>query len=292
MLPVKTREADPFAVAAERGELEDDPFARAAAAPGGEPSGATAVERSVTALGPLAERDPHAPPDESAEYHVTGAISFDDLLRRARRGGFLAGCAAGALAAGVVAAALAWATSARPPPAPPPRPVEDAWRLPPPPPDQRGVRGPTARGSPTGADRARESGKGKARAPAAAADRTLAVPGLVLRPLDVDAPPPAAPVRRLDPADVVAALQGRREAIEGCVAAHPAVAAAAGGRRFHLVVTVEQTGAMGGASIDDAEIGATELGRCLLAVVRDVAVAPFDGEPVKVELPLRVAGGE
>ncbi len=43
------------------------------------------ADEEPTILGPLAQRDPNAPLDESAEYAVTGAASFDEVLRRARR---------------------------------------------------------------------------------------------------------------------------------------------------------------------------------------------------------------
>jgi len=88
----------------------DDPFARAMP-PAGEVSGETpAPAGTPTFGGRLARRDPDAPLDESAEFRVTGAVSFDDILRRARRQGFLAGAGAGALGAAAVAAVLALAT--------------------------------------------------------------------------------------------------------------------------------------------------------------------------------------
>src|SRR6266508_3056721 len=75
---------------------EPDPFAPPA---GGE--GPTPARRR-----PLEKRDPLARV-ESAEFRITGEVSFDDVLRRARWRGFLSGCAAGALAAALVAAVLA-----------------------------------------------------------------------------------------------------------------------------------------------------------------------------------------
>ncbi|HET8542654.1 MAG TPA: hypothetical protein VFL83_22460 [Anaeromyxobacter sp.] len=68
-----------------------------------------APDDDPTVLGPLAERDPDAPLEPSAEYVVTGAVSFDDVLRRARRQGFVAGAAAGGVAGALVAAVLALA---------------------------------------------------------------------------------------------------------------------------------------------------------------------------------------
>ncbi|HEX9051000.1 MAG TPA: hypothetical protein VF841_10745, partial [Anaeromyxobacter sp.] len=62
---------------------------------------APSADDEPTILGPLAERDPNAPLDESAEYAVTGAVTFDEVLRRTRRQGFVAGAAAGGLAGAV-----------------------------------------------------------------------------------------------------------------------------------------------------------------------------------------------
>ena len=59
----------------------------------------------------LAQRDPYAPSDESSEYRITGAVTFDEVLRRVRMKGFLAGAAAGALGAALIAAGLALATA-------------------------------------------------------------------------------------------------------------------------------------------------------------------------------------
>lgn len=100
---------DPRLIASAEFELataqRDDPFARALR-PGG---GRIEVTGPISAR--LAERDPDAPLDDSAEVHVTGAVSFDDLLRQARMKGFLAGSAAGALGAAAIAVALSLATS-------------------------------------------------------------------------------------------------------------------------------------------------------------------------------------
>jgi hypothetical protein len=97
--------------------------------------------------------------------------------------------------------------------------------------------------------------------------------------------------RRLDDGDVANALAVRRGAIERCLADHRADAGA-GSRRFHLVITIDATGQVGDARVDDPELGATPLGACLAGVVRDLALPPFDGDPVRVELPLRIASGE
>jgi hypothetical protein len=84
----------------------EDPFARALPRRNGRVEVTTPLHE-----GRLAERDPDAVPEETSGDGVTGALSFDDLLRRARAHGFLLGAAAGAIGAVVVAAALALATA-------------------------------------------------------------------------------------------------------------------------------------------------------------------------------------
>jgi hypothetical protein len=65
-----------------------------------------------------------------------------------------------------------------------------------------------------------------------------------------------------------------------------------GARRFHLDVTVVDSGRVSGADIDDAEVRGTALGECVLGVARGITFPAFDGEPVRVELPLRLAAKE
>jgi hypothetical protein len=103
---------DPFAPPVESAPAADDPFAPASSqgAGAGVPP-APLPEVTPTLAGPLARRDPDAPSEESGEYRVTGSVSFDDVLRRVRRQGFLAGSAAGALAGAVVAGVLAALTA-------------------------------------------------------------------------------------------------------------------------------------------------------------------------------------
>jgi len=96
--PASARElrADPERPAPDP-RVEPDPFAQSAGS----------HDRAPTLRLPLAKRDPLARADESTEFRITGEVSFDDVLRRTRWRGFLAGCAAGALAAALVAAVLA-----------------------------------------------------------------------------------------------------------------------------------------------------------------------------------------
>lgn len=107
------RQPDPFATP-ERTAIRDDPFARAAQAAGHAPH--ARAEPTDTLLGPLARRDPDAAPETTGVLVGEGAASIDEVLRRARWSGFVAGLVAGALAATAVARLVAWWTST--PPAP------------------------------------------------------------------------------------------------------------------------------------------------------------------------------
>lgn len=287
---------DPFAPAA-----EDDPFARA-----------LAVD-STPASGPLARRDPDAALDESAEYHVAGAASFDDVLRRARRRGFLAGTAAGALAATAVAAALALFTAstgvptregvAEPDvvgidlsrPAGPPR---GAWRSRPP-----SSKAPVPVPAPA---RREERQAAVVEAPpvpqAAVAEATVPpdpvpgpaadAPGREAPELAHDDPGPAAPPAPVDAREVAEALRARRGAVDDCVASTPGDASAARGQSFWLSVVIEPTGEVSEARIDDPEIEATPLGACLVRLARAMSFAPFEGGPASVKLALLYGGTE
>lgn len=101
---MSARERDPFAAAARPGGVRDDPFVAARVAEGA----SVRVERTDTLLGPLARRDPEAPTGTSSLV-VEEPVSIDDLLRSARRDGFLTGLAVGALAVAGAVAALSWA---------------------------------------------------------------------------------------------------------------------------------------------------------------------------------------
>ncbi len=120
---------DPFAAPDANGARDDEPSIHTTA-PVAEARGMaeSAPDVTPTFIGPLARRDPSARLDESSEYRLTGAISFDDVLRRTRRQGFLAGIAAGAVVGAIAAVALIVAMSrladtAAPPPEPPAQPA-------------------------------------------------------------------------------------------------------------------------------------------------------------------------
>jgi len=339
-------EPDPFAPQRESEPLGDDPFVRA------RPQAADRRGPDVTptVVGPLVQRDPDAPLDESGEYRITGAVSFDDVLRRARRQGFLAGAAAGALAGAVVAVALAVATSrpfatasrtatlpapdpaivATPGPAaaaaparvPAPRdpgpaaivnrPAEGAGASRPatasgagpepaatadvPEPGGVAERAPGAESSPAGAapgDEAADAAEsGPAgpptgdRAPGSGTAEAGVSPGSpaeaknAARPAEARAAAPGPPGER----EVTAALSDRRDELDACVAETPGDSAAARGRRFRLLVVIGPDGRVSDARTDDAEIGATPLGACLVRLAQELAFAPFEGEPVRLEV--------
>jgi hypothetical protein len=292
-------------------EIPDhDPFAAPDAADEAGGS-APAPARTVTLFGPLAERDPRARADETGEVPITGASSFDDLLVRARKRGFLAGVATGAIAAAVaagVAAAVLASGTPRPTPEPAARPVAEPDPVP---------ADPAPRSPAASAAARRPVPSPPPRGPAPDATAPAAAPGLDLRGPEHRAPaeaqggdpaaeradvaradrapeaePAASPPRRLEDAEVAAALAARRDAIDACVAATDPDGTAAGGRRFLLVLSVRPSGRVTYARIDDAEVDATALGRCIASVARDMAFEPFEGEPVRVELPLRLAAPE
>lgn len=275
-------------------------------------------DEEPTILGPLAERDPNAALEESAEYVVTGAVSFDDVLRRARRQGFVAGAAAGGLAGAVVAAVLALATS-RPvstataapaevavlepaaPEATPASPVVSPAR------PARAATAPVAvrvaarsaaapqRPAPPVADASADRADGAGPSPAAAAPAAPAAssdrPEAVAGPAEAAALPaadePPAAARPPQERDVTAALGARRDDLDACVAETPGDGAVARGRRFRMLVVVEPSGQVSEARPYDEEIAATPLGVCLARLARETTFPPFEGEPARIELRVR-----
>jgi hypothetical protein len=93
--------------------------------------------------------------------------------------------------------------------------------------------------------------------------------------------------RRLDE-EVAAALRARRQTLDGCVAATAAEGAEPPPQRLRLVLTLEPGGEVSGAQFDDAEVDASPLGACLAGVVQSMSFPPFEGEPVRLALPLRL----
>jgi hypothetical protein len=376
------RGGDPFAPPAASEPLPDDPFAAAPVpdVPRREPVVPPSLDVTPTMDGPLARRDPDAPADESAEYRVTSALSFDDVLRRARRRGFLAGAVVGAVAAVAIAVGLAVATSrtspaphgpapasasaeahapaglpstpvessapsfasgapaspvpdtgtaaiaapdarrgaapgnaaAATPPSRPARPVPDTAADEPNPtldaksvvPDTERRMVPESEGGEVGGGAVpdTEGADGEARAdvagevassgPAPEGDRAEDERGggeAVGQEGDAGAAAdePADPAEAPREAEVKAALAARQEALDECIALAPGEPAAARGQRFRLVVSVEPTGAVGEARVDDAEIARTSLGVCLVEIARTLRFPAFGGEPARVEVRVR-----
>jgi hypothetical protein len=280
----------------------DDPFADAF---GPAPSGPA----------PLAHRDPDAPLDESAEYLVAGATSIDDVLRRARRQGFLAGTAAGALAAAAVAVALALFTSSSGVPTregvAEPRVVEvDGAREGPPGRSAWRSRPTAAKPVPPAPPRRDDRPEGAAEAPpplprAPVAEATVPpVPEPAAadpspsgtEPDAGEAPsepePEEAAARPVDAREVAAALRARRDELEACVASTPGDPAAARGQDFWISLVIAPTGEVSDARIDDPEIEATPLGACLVRLARTMSFAPFEGSPASVKLALEYGSSQ
>jgi hypothetical protein len=331
----RIREADPFAPPSAPPRAED-PFASAG------PDLATLTislaETSDTLVRPLARRDPDALPEDTSDC-VTGAASFDDVLRRARRRGFLAGAAGGVVAGAALAAAVVAlvrpATVAVAPVVPALSPRGDgreegraaddardphAGRGPAAVPDLpaplRPSRSPRAAGGARGegarpARAGEEAGEGaRAAGPVRdggedAQEAAAGAPGIDLRsaaetatpgeppdaPDDAVVATPAeapAPPRRLEEAEVAAALASRRDALDACFAA--ADAGAPPGSVVRLLVRVEPSGRVAGARTDDPLLDESPLGACLGEVARAMSFEPFEGDPVRVELPLRLGG--
>lgn len=272
------------------------------------------------AAGALVERDPDAAPEHSAEYRITGAASFDDVLRGARWRGFLAGAAVGGVAGAFAASLLAIAlfrpdlVSVAPlvadsvplaapvafeaEPVAPARPLLDGApgvARPPARPARRGAaESPPPRGdapaaepvglflvasdAPTDRGDAHEGARTPAAAPASAGP-TVAGPAV-------------APQRSPRARDVVAALAARQEALDACVDETPGDDAAARGRRFRMLVVIEPSGRVAEAQAYDDAIAATPLGTCLGRLAKATTFPPFDGEPVRLEVPIRADDGE
>jgi hypothetical protein len=92
----------------------------------------------------------------------------------------------------------------------------------------------------------------------------------------------------LDDAQVEAAFAGSMKRFEACMAAaragEPSVAL--GGRTVTLTVTVNPSGKALYPTLDDAELSATELGKCLKRETAKIQFPAFGGEPIRVRRPI------
>ena len=100
--------------------------------------------------------------------------------------------------------------------------------------------------------------------------------------------PAAAELPPLDAARVDAAFASSTKRFDACVAAarasEPGIAL--GGRTVTLTLTVNPSGKVLYPTLDDAELSATELGRCLKREASRIPFPAFGGEPVRVHKPL------
>lgn len=281
----------------------DDPFAPGAI----DDPGPTIVPLHRTPTpAPFADRDPDAAPEQTAEHATTTGIeSFDDVLRRARRRGFVQGCAAGGAAVAALAAAawvLAGSTGVptRVARGERVRPGEARAAV-------REVPGPGAQTAPAPAARSR-GGAVRAAPPVArrASAAEVEVAGEAGSEADVEGERPvAAPAPAEAQADaglaerrppgareVMAALRERADAIDECVALTPGHEGNARGRRFALLVVIEPGGGVSEAKVQAPDLESTPVGVCLAGLARDLSFPPFEGEAVRVELPVRYGRSE
>ena len=101
-----------------------------------------------------------------------------------------------------------------------------------------------------------------------------------------DAADPHAAARATEERVVLAALQARRAELDACFA-DPEDAAVARGKRFRLVVIVSPSGLVSDARADDPDIDSSPAGACLARIAHGLSFSPFEGEAVRVDLPLR-----
>lgn len=120
------------------------------------------------------------------------------------------------------------------------------------------------------------------------APRLLAVLAAAL--LLAAAPAAAGPVRRpLDQAALKRAVAALRPAFSACVTRAAGKAPRrVDGTRATLRLTVLQSGRVGGAALEPAWLEGQPLGRCLVGAGRRLVVAPFAGDPVDLDVPLKL----
>jgi hypothetical protein len=105
------------------------------------------------------------------------------------------------------------------------------------------------------------------------------------------APPPVSSSSSLPPLDekmIADTVARHKPAFDACVAAarQSESTLALDGRRVIVTVTVNPSGKAAYPTLDDAEIGATELGRCLKRETAQMTFPEFGGEPVRARVPL------
>ncbi|ABC82791.1 zinc-ribbon domain-containing protein [Anaeromyxobacter dehalogenans] len=127
-----------------------------------------------------------------------------------------------------------------------------------------------------------------ATAPAPESARPAAEPQ---RPSRAPASAPAADAGEasgsLTPERIQQVIATSRPRFDACLAeARPGRGLALDGRTVNLRVAITPAGAATYPTFDDVTIGSTELGACLKAAARQMAFPRFEGEPVRIEVPI------
>ncbi|ACG74341.1 conserved hypothetical protein [Anaeromyxobacter sp. K] len=136
----------------------------------------------------------------------------------------------------------------------------------------------------------------EAPAAAPAPERAAPAPGPAAepaRPSRAQATPPAAAddageaSAGLTPERIQQVIATSRPRFDACLAqARPARGLALDGRTVNLRVAITPAGAATYPTFDDVTIGSTELGACLKSAARQMAFPRFEGEPVRIEVPI------
>ncbi|MFY3742718.1 zinc-ribbon domain-containing protein [Anaeromyxobacter sp. Red801] len=113
------------------------------------------------------------------------------------------------------------------------------------------------------------------------------------RPSRAPAAAPAAPAPAgetsggLTPERIQQVIATSRPRFDACLAeARPGRGLALDGRTVNLRVAITPAGAATYPTFDDVTIGSTELGACLKSAARQMAFPRFEGEPVRIEVPI------
>ncbi|ACL66555.1 conserved hypothetical protein [Anaeromyxobacter dehalogenans 2CP-1] len=110
------------------------------------------------------------------------------------------------------------------------------------------------------------------------------------RPSRAPASPPAAPADAsgtLTPERIQQVIAASRPRFDACLAeARPGRGLTLDGRTVNLRVAITSAGAATYPTFDDVTIGSTELGACLKSAARQMAFPRFEGEPVRIEVPI------
>jgi hypothetical protein len=137
---------------------------------------------------------------------------------------------------------------------------------------------------------ARTAASGPSPSPAPAAPRAEPARNAVAeapRPAAADAPA-AARSRPSDPKVIAATVQKHAHLFQACAAdaAKDEPQLDVVGRRVELILTVSPSGGALYPTLDDVQLGETQLGRCLKDAGRKMQFPPFDGPSERVHVPL------